>query len=77
MKTVITTHDLHQLATMCHNRAEEYRAPYVANDEENRFVGSTSYPIYATLQEMWLMFNKFADDLEEEKEALKKGKEDG
>ena len=63
---VITTRNLHQLATMCHDRAEEYRAPYIQNNEDNRFVGSTSYPIYAMLQEMWLMFNKFADNLDEE-----------
>ena len=76
---IITTHKMRQLATMCHNRAEEYRAPYLADPEqdgETAFVGSTSYPIYAALQEMWLMFNKFADDLEEEKEALKKGEKD-
>jgi len=71
MKTVITTHDIRRLATMCHDRAEEYRAPYLANPEqdgETAFVGSTSYSIYAALQEMWLMFNKFADNLDEEGE---------
>jgi hypothetical protein len=57
---------------MCHDRAEEYRAPYVETDEENRFVGSTSYPIYAMLQEMWLLLNKFADNLDE---ATTKGEE--
>ena len=71
MTVILTTRNLRQLATMCHDRAEEYRAPYVENDEENSFVGSTSYPIYAMLQEMWLMFNKFADNLDE------KGEENG
>ena len=73
---VLTTRNLRQLATMCHDRAEEYRAPYLVNPEqdgETAFVGSTSYSIYAALQEMWLMFNKFADNLDEEFEALKKG----
>ena len=72
MRTVITTHDLHQLATMCHDRAEAYRAPYVTKDEQNSFVTSTSYPIYAMLQELWLMLNKFADNLDE---ATTKGEE--
>lgn len=74
MKTVITTHDIRRLATMCHDRAEEYRAPFLVDPErdgEAAFVGSTSYSIYAALQEMWLMFNKFADNLDEEVEASK------
>lgn len=79
MKTVaITTRNLHQLATMCHDRAEEYRAPYLADSEQDgqtSFVTSRTYPIYAMLQEMWLMFNKFADNLEEESEPLKKVEE--
>ncbi len=77
---ILTTRNLHQLATMCHDRAEEYRAPYLADPErdgQTAFVTSGSYPIYATLQEMWLMFNKFADNLDEEFEALKKGEKDG
>ena len=77
---ILTTRNLRQLATMCHDRAEEYRAPYLADSEqdgETTFVGSTSYSVYAGLQEMWLMFNKFADNLDEEFEATEKGEEDG
>ena len=77
---IVTTHEIRQLATMCHNRAQEYRAPYLADPEkdgETAFVGSTSYSIYATLQEMWLMLNKFADNLDEKFEATKKGEENG
>jgi len=53
-------------------RAGEYRAPYDADPAEdgmNAFVQSSSYPIYATLKELHLLFNALADEIDAEEDS--------
>lgn len=61
----VTPHWLRRLATLCNERAAEYRQPYIDNDEDLSFPMSGSYQIYSVLLEMHMLLNKLADEMDE------------
>ncbi len=68
---------LRRLATLAIKRAREYRAPYeeelAQTEMPASFVRSGSYPIYATLQELHLLLNALADEIDDETEGKDAG----